>query len=266
MTVKRFCTDLYDGVADDTSMSASEVAKQLVRLRERAGIGVREFAELIKFSPSRYHYYEREFKKAYLPFEFVEKLAPHLIGKGQPPITIGEITSLYATKQNGQIVASQEVDGTEVELALEAPTIPNIRSSMPRDVPVLGTATGGAEADFTIMNGDAVDWVRRPPRIMGRKDVFALWVRSDSMAKWRSNGDLVYCEAVRGPQNGEHVVILMKPSRGDDFRPAFLKRLISSGGSNYTVEQYNPAKQFKIPKDKVQALYRVIDWAELMSV
>ncbi len=266
MTVKRICTDLYNIEADDAAMPISEVAKQLTRLRERAGYGVREFAALLGYSASRYHYYEREFKQAYLPVEFVEKVAPFLLGKGQPPITIGEITAMYASKPIGQVVASHERDTSEVEVALDAPTAPAIRSQMRRDVPVLGTATGGSDADFTVMNGDALDFVRRPPRIEGRKDVFALWVRSNSMAKWRSSGDLVYCEEVRAPQNGEHVVILMKAAAGDDHRPAFLKKLVSSGGNNYTVEQYNPAKQFKIAKDKVQAIYRVIDWAELLSV
>lgn len=247
-------------------MASSAVAKKLAALRKRAGFSVRGFADQVGLSHSRYHYYERAYKKAYLPREFVEKIAGALVSKGIPPISIVDIVSLYGSEQMPLTVTSQKRDIPEVEPAIDAPSLPTIRSTMSKDVPVLGTATGGSDADFTIMNGDAVDWVRRPPRLLGRKDVFALWVRSDSMARWRSPGDLVYCEMVRHPQNGDHVVIEMKPMGADDFRAAFLKRLVSQGGNNYTVEQYNPQLEFGIPKDNVQAIYRVIDWAELLSV
>jgi phage repressor protein C with HTH and peptisase S24 domain/DNA-binding XRE family transcriptional regulator len=257
---------LYDAAVKVIRMAVSNVAKRLAQLRERAGYSVREFAKEIGYSGSRYHYYEREYKKAYLPTEFVEKIAPRLVGKGIPPISITEIVSLYGSEPMTESSVTRKRELPEVEDAIDAPTGPQIRSMMLKDVPVLGTATGGSDADFTIMNGDAVDWVRRPPRLAGRKDVFALWVRSDSMARWRSPGDLVYCEVARHPQNGDHVVIEMKPDGIDDFRQAYLKKLVSQGGNDYTVCQYNPEREFKIPKDKVQAVYRVIDWAELMSV
>lgn len=247
-------------------MQISETARQLKRLRLRAGIGVREIAKILDLSPSRYQYYETRFKKAYLDPGFVQALAPHLVGKGSPPVKIEELAALYGTALMSGSPASRERDETEVEQALDAPTGAQIRSHMPKDVPVLGTATGGSDADFTIMNGDAVDWVRRPPRIMGRKDVFALWVKSNSMAKWRSSGDLVYCEAVRGPKNGDYVVLEMHPDKEDAYHPAFLKKLVSQGGNYYTVEQYNPPKTFTIPKKNVRNIFRVIDWAELLSV
>lgn len=247
-------------------MQVSEVARQLKRLRERAGYGLREFAAQIELSASAYQYYEARFKKAYLPKEFVEKLAPKLVGRGLPLITTDEIVTLYGGVPSVRSVSSQDREATDVDEALDAPSVGKIRSSMPRDVPVLGTATGGSDADFTIINGDAVDWVRRPPRLRGRKDIFALWVRSNSMARWRSEGDLVYCEGARAPRNGDFVIIQMKPNGIDDDRPAFLKRLVSQGGNDYTVEQFNPAKTFKIPKKHVDAMFRVIDWAELLSV
>lgn len=247
-------------------MQVSEVAKQLERLRKRAGYGLREFAGEIGWSASRYQYYEREFKKAYLPVEFVQMIAPRLVGRGFPPISNEEIAAMYANVPNGSTPPSRESDKVEVDDAIEAPTGRQIRSTMPKDVPVLGTAARGSDADFTIMNGDAVDWVRRPPRFAGRKDIFALWVRSDTMARWRSSGDLVYCEAVRAPRNGDHVMIEMEPTGTDEHRPAYLKKLVSSDGPNYTVEQYNPPKTFKIAKDQVRAVFRVIDFAELLSV
>lgn len=243
-------------------MEVSPVAKELKRLREHAGYGLRAFATLIGMSPSGYQYYETRFKRAYLPVEFVETIAPRLVGLGTPPITMGNLVSLYTSTP----MVSQSSDATEVVRPLDEPVPSLIASHMPRDVPVLGTASAGAAGDFTIMNGDTVDYVRRTPRIMGRKDVFALWVRSDSMSPWREPGALIYCEAARAPQNGDYVVLEMAPEPGNDFRAAFLKRLVSSGGDTYKVLQYNPPLEYTIPKRDVQAVYRVLDWSELLGV
>lgn len=248
-------------------MAVSEVAKRLKALRVRAGYSVRELAKAIGYSTgSKYHYYERLYKKAYLPAEFVELLAPKLVGRGEPPISIAEIVALYGGKPMAKSSATQKRELTEVERALDPTPAPQISLQMSKDVPVKGTAAGRSDADFVIMIGDAVDWVRRPPRLSGRKDIFALWVRSDTMARWRSMGDLVYCEVARAPQDGDHVVIEMKAEASDSFRPAYLKRLVRQAGADYTVEQYNPPLEFNIPKVLTEAIYRVIDWAELLSV
>lgn len=242
-------------------------ALQLKALRERAGYGLREFARLLDRSASNYQHYEAGYKKAYLPSDFVEKISPLLLGKGQPPITLTELVSLYEPAPMTELQSTQGRDATEVQEALDAPSPITIRSQMPRDVPVLGTATGGSDADFSIMNGDAVDFVRRPPRLMGRKDIFALWVRSDSMSPWRFPGDLIYCEGIREADAGDFVVIEMKPTdRNTDLRPVYIKRLVARSTTLLTVEQYNPRKQFTIQRADVHQLHRVMDWSELLGV
>lgn len=74
-------------------MPISDNAKKLKLLRSRS-IGLRELAAAIEWSPSKYQYYERGFKKPYLPREFIELIAPHIVGGGDPPVTKDELFSL----------------------------------------------------------------------------------------------------------------------------------------------------------------------------
>jgi hypothetical protein len=74
---------------------------ELKRLREWAGLSVRQLAAALreggsKFgkSPSSYAYYENDFKGAYLPMELAEALVPILSGRGTPPIEERQVFAL----------------------------------------------------------------------------------------------------------------------------------------------------------------------------
>lgn len=237
-------------------MPASENAKQLKILRERTGLGLREFARLIGWGHSRYQYYEDKYKEQYLTREFVELVGPHLIGRGEPPVTREEVAALAGSH------ASDESNVTEpIDDPAEAPH----RDDMPKTVKVLGTSVGGSAGDFT-MNGDTADWARRPPSIRKRKDVFALIVQGDSMSHWREPGDLVYCETNRPPRSGDYVVVEMKTVADGDSKQAFLKKLIAFTPTTIRLQQYKPEKTIVLDRKNVHYVYRVIDWNELLGI
>ncbi len=136
---------------------------------------------------------------------------------------------------------------------------------LPRDVPVLGTAVGGAAGDFEV-NGDVVDMVRRPPGLAGAKGIFALYVQNDSMAPWRMPGGLVYINPNKPARPGDHVVVELKASDGEP-RPAFLKKLVSLGGSSIRLEQYNPPRDdLYTPANLIHRILRVIEWEEMLGI
>jgi phage repressor protein C with HTH and peptisase S24 domain len=142
------------------------------------------------------------------------------------------------------------------------------RHDMPKDVPVYGTVQGGdlaENADFEL-NGEIIDLVRRPPRLIGRADIFALYVRGLSMSPWREPGGLVYVESNREPKVLDYVVIELHPKRGDTARPALIKRLAGRKGSKLRLLQYSPAREFEIEQRQILKIYRVLDWEELMGV
>lgn len=137
-----------------------------------------------------------------------------------------------------------------------------------RDVPVLGTSRGGEArvADEFALNGEVVDYARRPPGIATLRDVFALYVVGESMAPWRQPGDLVYCSQARQPRAGDYVVVELNAAREGDAPPAILKRLVAMGPSRLTLAQYNPAGEFPLERRKVKQLFRVVDWPELLGI
>ena len=142
------------------------------------------------------------------------------------------------------------------------------RQDMPKDVPVFGTVQGGdlgENADFEL-NGEIIDLVRRPPRLIGRGDIFALYVRGLSMSPWREPGGLVYVESNREPKVLDYVVIELHPKKGETARPALIKRLAGRKGSKLRLQQYSPAREFEIDQRLIAKIYRVLDWEELMGV
>lgn len=144
---------------------------------------------------------------------------------------------------------------------------PIAAGGLPRDVPVLGTSRGGGAegpADFE-MNGEVVDFARRPPGIDKLRDVFALYVVGESMAPWRQPGDLVYCTRSRHPRPGDYVVVELHAENGE-AQAALLKRLVGLRGQRLLLEQYNPREELTIDQQRVKQLFRVIDWPELLGI
>lgn len=168
-------------------------------------------------------------------------------------------------KSTGELENIASRSGSGTASAFVPASVP-LRDEMAKDVPVLGTTVGGQRGDFSMNAGDPVDYVRRPPRISGRSDVFALYVQGTSMAPWRQPGELVYVEANRAPQNGDYVVIELKPDSDGQDRPAYIKRLVAVTSTKIKVQQYSPARVFEIDRRKVGRMLRVMDWSELLGV
>jgi phage repressor protein C with HTH and peptisase S24 domain len=138
-------------------------------------------------------------------------------------------------------------------------------AALPKDVPVLGSTVGGATGDFE-MNGETVDWVRRPPGIANTRGAFALYVQGESMVPWRKPGDLVYVNPARPARPGDHVVIELKAAGGDP-RPAFVKLYLRHTGKAMILAQYNPrADDLAIPADRIERILRIMEWDELLGL
>jgi phage repressor protein C with HTH and peptisase S24 domain len=137
-------------------------------------------------------------------------------------------------------------------------------NSWPNDVVVYGTALGGSSGgDFT-MNGDSGIRVRRPPRLAGRVDILALFVRGDSMEPRYRQGDLIYLEKARPPQINDYVVIEMRPGP-DGEQPAFLKQLAGRSGTKIRLRQHNPDKIIEIEQASILQVIRVMNLQDILG-
>ena len=137
---------------------------------------------------------------------------------------------------------------------------------MQRDFPVFGTGNCGENGSFELNGGEPIDFVRRPQRLVGIKDAYALYVQGSSMSPWREEGQLVYVHPRQPAQIGDYVVIQLKPTKAGEPPKAFIKRLEKRSGTEITVSQYSPAGRMSFPLSKVVSVHRIVDWTELLGL
>jgi phage repressor protein C with HTH and peptisase S24 domain len=135
---------------------------------------------------------------------------------------------------------------------------------MPTDVPVYGMVVGGASGDFRL-NGQIVDYVRRPPGINFMRNTYALWVVGDSMAPWNKDGDLIYVSPARPAVAGDYVVVQMNDQADGEPGIAMVKQLVGRTPTLLKLAQFNPAREFTVQLSKVKAVHRVLTLRELLG-
>lgn len=172
-----------------------------------------------------------------------------------------------------RIISAEEAGHAEEPGApREPPSIDAVRvlhvpalSTMPKNVPVLGVAVGGDDADFQF-NGDTVDHVRRPPGLEGVPGAFAVYVMGFSMSPRYDEGDLVYVHPGRPPRPGDDVIVEM---HSVDHHPGYcyIKRLVRRTASKVICRQFNPARDdLEYDAAIVKKIHKIMTQAELLGV
>jgi SOS-response transcriptional repressor LexA len=226
---------------------ASRVGQQLKALRERSGLSVRKTAAMLEMQPTSYAYYEDGFKGEAIPVSLAKSLRGVMSGKGQPPIVDADILALAGM--------------SDVQRPAPAP----IPATVPKDVPVLGTAVGGNGGDFSL-NGQVIDYVRRPTGIAMNRNVFAIYIRGDSMHPRFDEGDLLYVDPNRPAKVGDDVLVELQPPRGGEPGHAYVKQLAGKSGSRITLRQFNPFREdITVPIDKVLRISPILKMADLLG-
>ena len=141
---------------------------------------------------------------------------------------------------------------------------PTAIAALPIDVPVYGVAVGGSDGDFRL-NGQVVDYVRRPPGIASLRNVYGLWLVGDSMSPWNKNGDLIYVSPARPPVVGDHVVVQLQDTTDGEPGLAMVKLLIGKTPTQLKLGQYNPTREFNLALTKVKAMHKVLSLRELLG-
>lgn len=153
-------------------------------------------------------------------------------------------------------------DSDHIRTKLTTPEL-NIQS-WPRDVPILGGGACGEDGMFEL-NGQTHDHARRPPRLIGVKGVFALYVYGSSMSPWREPGGLVYVHPSQPVKIGDHVLVELYPELAGNAPPAYIKKLVRRTAENLVLCQYGPAEEKTFKTKKVKSVLRIMEWDELMS-
>lgn len=150
------------------------------------------------------------------------------------------------------------------ETMTEAPMLS--RHDMPLDVPVYGTAVGGSMGDFQL-NGQVVDYIRRPPSLTRARNAFAIFYANDSMFPRYETGDPIYVNPSRPPGPGDDVLIEMHGEGDGEPGAAYVKRLVKRSASFVMLQQFNPPRSdIKIDLAKIRNLWRIVPPKELLAV
>lgn len=161
------------------------------------------------------------------------------------------------------------IDGTAPRFAeqqIQEITMPEINvQQWARDVPILGGASCGDGGMFE-MNGQTLDFARRPPRLAGAKGIYALYVQGDSMSPWREPGGLVYVHPHQPVKIGDYVVVQMVPEGPDLLPAAYIKKLVRRTADRLVLLQFNPREEKTLAAKKVKAIHRIMDWDEMMGI
>lgn len=153
-----------------------------------------------------------------------------------------------------------------VSPAVTPPAVPQLipAAELPRDLPVYGTAAassveGGA---FTI-DADPIDYVRRPPALMGAKDAYGLYVEGVSMEPKHRDRDLVFVHPHRRYGPGDSVVLYRQTY--DDGEPeSFIKEYVKRTAQAIVCLQYNPREQRELRR--ITAIHKILTLNDLFGV
>ncbi|UYN96565.1 MAG: S24 family peptidase [Enhydrobacter sp.] len=220
-------------------MAPSENARRLKSIRARA-IGLRPLARAIGWEASKYQYYEDHYKKTWLPRDFIERIKPHVVGLGHPPVTVAELDALAGCPSPSTTSLYNEAVGI-------ARAIPERERETRAEIPVWASAEAGAEGAM-LLTAEPIDWIRRSERMMGVRNPFAFYVIGESMSPAIEHGDQVVVHPVLPPQPGRDCVFLHEGEDGQML--ALVKRLLKSNATSWRVRQFNPARDFDLPKKK----------------
>lgn len=150
--------------------------------------------------------------------------------------------------------------------AAAPPTMLDIPSlaDMKRDLEVRGIAVGGDDASFEF-NGEVVDYVRRPPGLVGARKAFAIYITGSSMSPRFEEGEIVFVHPGRPATPGCDVVVELHGRHGEPG-PCYVKRLVRRTATKLALTQFNPPKDLQLELSKVRVVYRILTPAELLGV
>ena len=151
--------------------------------------------------------------------------------------------------------------GAEGEVRRADVDIP-LRGSMPRDLPIYGTAAGSVIGTFQI--DDVVDHARRPGPLVDTP-AYGLYVTGESMVPAFQPGDLVVLHPGRPVRIGDFVVV---QTRNYESGPviAYIKKLVRVTGEKLFLQQYNPQAVVELDRRVVVSMHRVLTMAEVIGL
>jgi len=220
----------------------SDAARRLKALREQAGLPMRAVADHLGWTLTRYQHYEDRFRRRYLPLDFARTISELFAGRGIDPDQVLELAGLGA--------------GADRPATPRRPPEPAGPAAEMRDLPVLGAVKGGSEG-FYFNEGEAKEFVVRPPSLAGVANGFALYVEGDSMEPRYFAGEVLYVNPNRPITRLCFVAVEMQDGQG------MIKQFLRRSDSHVVLHQFNPTKDLRLALREVKRMYRITGSGEV---
>lgn len=135
---------------------------------------------------------------------------------------------------------------------------------MQRDLPVQGTAAGAVLGSFELTR-EVIDYVRRPPALIGVPNAYAIYVTNDSMYPMHSAGELRFVHPGRPVLRGDSVVIQLKNS--PNAEPEGYIKLFEGYKDGWLIaKQLNPESTVRYAQATVEKVHKVLTMNDLFGV
>jgi phage repressor protein C with HTH and peptisase S24 domain len=244
---------MEQSIDESITLAAMQTYGERVKIaRERKGLSQAQLGKAIGGlkQPSVLAIEKRSTKSKYtLDIARITGVRPEWLDSGTGPMLPGRTETENDTKKGQEALTVQDV---------------NVQK-MVQDVPILGGASCGDDGLFEL-NGQILGYAHRPPRLIGVKDAYAVFIGGNSMFPWRKDGDLAFVNPHLPISIGNYVVVQLVPERGTNNPNAYIKRLERRTAESLRLHQYNPAEDINIPMKRVKSLHRVMDWSELLGL
>lgn len=239
------------------------ISERLRSLRKRAGLSMDVLAREAGYrGASSLQRYENsdEFTKERLPIDLVERIAPILIGHGNPPITHDDVYGLAGIALKNDEIPLKSETIAPIKAGENARVMQGKPEFGQRDLPVRGVAAAGTDALF-ITNGEPHDWALRPPALMGVTDAYAVITAGDSMEPRYLDGEAVYVHPGRRVTRGPHiyVVVQLHPDEEGEAPVALVKKYERQTAKELVLSQYNPPKELRFAIKTVKSIHLIIN-------
>jgi SOS-response transcriptional repressor LexA len=221
----------------------SQAARRLKLLRERAGLSMRAVSEALGWTLTRYQHYEDRYRRAYLPLDFARQIADIFAQRGVPAADVLALAGVDAEPAAAAPLPAAGRPGF-LPRPLEIPAMPS------RDLPVMGAVKGGAEG-FYFNEGEAKEYVVRPPGLAGVSNAFALYVDGESMEPRYYAGEMLYVNPNRPVTRGCFVAVEMSDGQ------CLIKQFVRRNDDQVVLAQFNPAKEIRLPVARLKRIYRI---------
>lgn len=135
------------------------------------------------------------------------------------------------------------------------------------DLAVEGEDGGPFKVERLLLETDhVVRLIERPPALWNARDAYGIYFHGASMEPRFYQGEIGIADPRRPPSPGDDVVVQLNDGNGGrDVVTVLVKQLVRATSAYVELRQFNPPHIFRIPRNQVARLHRLIGRNELLG-